>query len=55
MVLSQKRKRELRKLMNWRSSAKNGNRKCRKCGKSISKTIHHFFCNVCWKERNEVL
>jgi len=27
--------------------------KCKKCGKSLYDSLHHFYCNACWKEIHE--
>lgn len=53
MVTSKKRKRKIRKLANWRVAKPDGNFFCTKCKKKIKGTVHHFFCNKCWIERQE--
>ena len=50
MSNSQKRKRKIRKVFVWRKSNKDGNFNCIDCHKKISRTLHHFRCNECWKK-----
>ena len=51
MTNTQKKKRKLRKLMSWRKKGNRGNFYCKDCGKKLTKTMHHFYCNKCWHER----
>lgn len=49
MTKSNKKKAKIRRLKSFRLYKKSFN--CKDCGKLITDTIHHFFCNKCWKKR----
>jgi len=51
MVNSWKKKRKLRKTGVERKYMKNY--KCRRCEKTLRKTMHHFLCNKCWNEKHK--
>lgn len=53
MTNSGRKKRLLRKMKNWRKVKKDGNWYCKDCGRKIDSTVHHFYCNECWKKRRE--
>ena len=50
---SNRYKRKRRKARQTR--ARIGNKNCKTCGKTLKDTLHHYFCNDCWKERRGVL
>jgi Fe2+ or Zn2+ uptake regulation protein len=49
MVLSNKKKAELRKIIHWRKV--NRVTVCNSCSKNLSDnhSPHHFYCRKCWK------
>lgn len=49
MAVSKRFKRKRKKARRTRKFI--GNKKCKKCGKLLRDTLHHYYCNECWGKR----